>query len=405
MIKVKTGCAVLFSAAILAAEAASYATACAGTIDKTCSKTMDAGIVLSDDHGKIIYSQNRQKQFVPASILKILTSLAAIKTFGQNFRFSTRYFFDPDTKNLYLKGFGDPLFVSEVIEKLCSKIVSKTDTEQIHHIFVDQTFFLKQIQIPGQGNSLNPYDAPVGALCANFNTIMFKQDKFTGRFISAEPQTPLLSIFDKAIKKTGLRQGRIILSKQQSLLYPGFLIKYFFEQNSIRVTGSVLQKKFNARVNEGNLFFSPFTIKQVVQKLLKFSSNFMANQMLLAMGAKTDQAPATVEKGVKALKRFSKQHLNLDHLTVFEGSGISRLNHISPDQMIRILIEFLPFHSLLNRQGSDFFKTGTLADVRTRAGYIMGKDKRLYPYVIMVNQQNKGYDAILKNLIYAVSQK
>ena len=72
--------------------------------------------------------------------------------------------------------------------------------------------------------------------------------------------------------------------------------------------------------------------------------------------------------------------------------------------MLKILIEFMPFHSLLKNHGNDFFKTGTLHGVRTRAGYISGKDQRLYPYVIMVNQKNKGYESIRKDLNYRVSQ-
>ena len=367
------------------------------------AQNLNAGIVLADDNGNIIYGQNREKQFVPASILKILTSLAGIHILGQDYRFSTDYYFDKNSKNLYIKGFGDPLFISEVIEKLCHEIILKTKTEQIHHIILDQTYFSDQIQVPGKGSSLNPYDAPVGALCANFNTIMFKWSLSQGRFVSAEPQTPLLSVFHEDIKKAGLKQGRIILTKQQSLLYPGLLMKYFLEKNNITVTGSVLQGRFEVKEGEIYSFLSPFEIKEVVQKLLKYSNNFIANQVLLFIGAKTYGPPATLEKGIKAVKLFSKQYLKFDDFTLSEGSGLSRSNQISPDQMLKILIEFMPFYSLLNNQGNEYFKTGTLLDVRTRAGYIAGNKKKLYPYVIMVNQKNKGYDAILKKLLQVVN--
>jgi len=357
------------------------------------------GIVLADDRGNILYGQNREKNFVPASILKILTSLAAFHILGQDYRFPTAWFFDEPSEDLYIKGFGDPLFLSEVIQQLCCDIGLKT--KKIHHIILNQTYFSNQIQVPGKGRSLNPYDAPVGALCANFNTIMFKWNPIEGGFVSAEPQTPLLSIFHEDIKKTRLKQGRIVLSEQQRILYPGFLMKYFFEKNHILVTGSVLQGPFKALEGEG-VFLSPFDTKEIVQNLLKYSNNFMANQLLLAMGAKTYGPPATLEKGVKAIQLFSRQVLKFEHLTLSEGSGLSRSNLISPDQMIKVLIAFMPFHSLLNSQGSEFFKTGTLAGIRTRAGYISGKNKRLYPYVIMVNQKNKGYDSIRKDLLNRV---
>ena len=77
---------------------------------------------------------------------------------------------------------------------------------------------------------------------------------------------------------------------------------------------------------------------------------------------------------------------------------------ISPDQMLKILIEFMPFYSLLNSKDNEFFKTGTLFGIRTRGGYISGEDKRLYPYVIMVNQKNRGYESIQKDLLDKISQ-
>ena len=366
------------------------------------AKSVNTGIVLADDQGNILFDQNREKRFAPASILKILTSLAAIHILGKEYRFPTEYFFDANSNDLYIKGYGDPLFISEVIEKLCCEIRLKTSL--IHHIILDQTYFSDRIRIPGKGASLNPYDAPIGALCANFNTLMFQWDGRKNRFISGEPQTPLLPIFHKDIQKTTLTQGRIILTKQQSLLYPGLLIKYFFEKNNITVTGSVFQGKFKGNKTGRGTFLSPFKIKEVVQKLLTYSNNYMANQLLLTLGAKTYGTPATLEKGVKAVELFSKQTLKLGHLTLLEGSGISRSNRISPDQMLKVLLEFMPYHSLLSCRENDFFKTGTLSKVRTRAGYILGNDNRLYPYVIMVNQRNKDCESIRKNLLDRVSQ-
>ncbi len=371
------------------------------------ARNLNAGFVLADSQGHILYEQNREKAFIPASILKIFTGLAALKILGPEFQFSTDYYFNPDSKNLYLKGFGDPLLISEVIEKLCQEIISKAkqirNQDTINDIILDQTYFSNQIHVPGKGKSLNPYDAPVGALSANFNTILFQWDMRTKRFVSGEPQTPLLPVFLPDIKKTRLKQGRIVLSKKQSLIYPGLLVKFFLKKNQFDVTGSVQLGKYNGDKKAKNTFYSPFDTMQVVQKLLKFSNNYMANLVFLTMGAKTYGPPATLEKGIDAVKMFSKQRLGFDDFSLLEGSGLSRSNRISPDQMLKVLLKFMPYYSLLKRKGKDFFKTGTLFGIRTRAGYISGKDGRLYPYVIMVNQKNKGYDAILKKLIRMVN--
>lgn len=363
-----------------------------------------SGVILADAHGKILYQSNSQKQYIPASILKILTSLTAFRSLGEDYRFKTGYYFDKVSKNLYLKGFGDPLFISEVIAEFCQTIISTSKPDQIRNIIIDQSFFSERIHIPGKGSSLNPYDATVGALCANFNTIMFKQDK-SGKYISAEPQTPLLDIFQKDIKAAGRKEDRIILNRQQSILYPGQLVKYFLEQEGVNIFGDI--KTGIVPVKQENLliFRSPYTLGQIVQKLLEFSNNFMANQLLLTMGAEKYSSPATIEKGINLVEQYYKTNLKIDNIGFFEGSGLSRSNQISPEDMLKILIEFKPYHQLLKHKGREFFKTGTLTGIRTRAGYIVNQNGQLYPYVIMLNNNNTTYDKLLKKLFKLVPEQ
>ncbi|MDA8134975.1 MAG: D-alanyl-D-alanine carboxypeptidase [Desulfobacteraceae bacterium] len=361
------------------------------------AETVNAGIILADDQGRILYAQNKEKPFVPASTLKILTSLAAIHILGEAYHFPTHYDYDAPSNNIYIKGYGDPLLTSEIIQDLSQDILLKAKIKEIRHIIIDPSYYAKPIDIPGKGDSLNPYDAPVGALCANFNTIHFQWDKDKKCFISGEPQTPLLDFFHADIRKTNLRQGRITLSREQSDLYPGLLLKYFLEKK-IPVTGSVQVQAFALNNSAPRVFQSPHELKAVIQSLLQYSNNFIANQLLLSMGAKLFGEPATLEKGVRAVQDFSRRHLGLTDLTIDEGSGLSRGNRISPNEMLKVLGKFMPYHGLLKHEENEFFKTGTLTGVRTRAGYLSGKNGRLYPYIIMINKENKGYESILNHL-------
>jgi D-alanyl-D-alanine carboxypeptidase/D-alanyl-D-alanine-endopeptidase (penicillin-binding protein 4) len=356
------------------------------------------GVLLTDSQGKIIYEQNRNKPYIPASILKILTSLAALETLGEDFRYTTHYSYDHTNRNLYIKGFGDPLLISEVISRFCDDIILKTKAVSIHNIILDHTFFDTTIAIPGTGDSNNPYDAPIGALCANFNTIAFKWDARLKQYTSAESQTPLLDIFKTDIKKTDLLNGRIILSRKQSELYLGQLLQYFINSKGVRITGKVMTGKYQGVVDNDFIFASPFGMKDIIKKLLQFSNNFIANQLFLTIGAATYGPPAELGKGRKVLTEYTKSKLGIENVSIFEGSGLSRKNQISPNQMIQILQRFSSYHDLLNRSGNDFFKTGTLTGIRTRAGYLIGKSGELYPYVIMVNQKGKNYHSILKQL-------
>lgn len=362
-----------------------------------------SGIILSDDQGKTIYAKNPDQPLIPASTLKILTSLAAIRTLGPHFHFQTWAYYDKTTRDLYLKGFGDPLFISEEIIKFAHQIsahlfkqISKgcIPSAVIRNIILDQTYFTPHITIPGTGSSTNPYDATNGALCANFNTIFLKWDRRNRQYISAEKQTPFPKILAQQITPGSKQKERILLSYDLRQTYPGILMHYFLNKSGVKITGTVQEGFFAGSDKNCIVYTSSFDLADIVKKLLKFSNNFIANQLMLTMGTRTFSSPATLEKGTAVLNTFTKDILGLKDVTIIEGSGLSRRNRMTPAQMRDVLIAFMPWYKFLRRDGNEFYKTGTLSDVRSRAGFIRGKNNRLYPFVIMLNQTSTGYDAI-----------
>ena len=69
------------------------------------------GILLADPAGHVIYEDNADLAFIPASTLKVLTSLTALDLLGPGFHFKTDFFLDNDG-NLKIKGWGDPMLTS-----------------------------------------------------------------------------------------------------------------------------------------------------------------------------------------------------------------------------------------------------------------------------------------------------
>ncbi|MDI6688796.1 MAG: D-alanyl-D-alanine carboxypeptidase, partial [Desulfobacterales bacterium] len=51
-------------------------------------------VFVSNQQGKIIFSKNAEKALIPASTLKILTSLVAIHYLGHDYRFTTEFYMD-----------------------------------------------------------------------------------------------------------------------------------------------------------------------------------------------------------------------------------------------------------------------------------------------------------------------
>ena len=133
--------------------------------------------------------------------------------------------------------------------------------------------------------------------------------------------------------------------------------------------------------------------------MLEYSNNFTTNQLFITAGIRASDAPGTLNKGIAAALKYAVEVLNLEGMILFEGSGISRKNRVSAAHMIKILDRFAPFHTLMRKEKSEFYKTGTLFGINTRAGYIRDKQGRLYRYVVIINTPGKSTRPVMKKLM------
>ncbi|HBB18165.1 MAG: hypothetical protein A3J94_14355 [Syntrophus sp. RIFOXYC2_FULL_54_9] len=361
-------------------------------------------VLVASPRGKVLFEKNAGKKMIPASTLKIFTSLVALHYLGPEYRFTTEFYLDRDD-NLKIKGYGDPLLLSESLREIAAALSLKLGG--FNHLVLDDSFFSGQVRVPGTSPSYQPYDAVNGALCVNFNTVSFK--RVNRAYVSDEEQTPLLPFVEKRIRASSLERGRIILSHQENeaTLYAGHLFKYFLTQAGIKSRGEI--RLGRVKPDDDRLLFtytSPFPVKESIRKLLEFSNNFIANQLLVACGAKAYGTPGSLDKGVMAASTYAREVLKLktDALSLDEGSGISRKNELTAHAMLKALNEFEPYHHLLRQERDEFFKTGTLDGIRTRAGYIADGKGELYRFVVLMNTPGKTTDAVMKLIRRFVGQ-
>ncbi len=360
-------------------------------------------ILVADPQGRIVFSKNADIQLVPASTLKIFTALVALHYLGPDYRFVTEFYQDHNS-NLKVKGYGDPLLISEALTEIAHDLTSIPDIElnHINDLVLDDSYFKTPITIPGVNWSNEPYDATIGALCVNFNTVNFKRNP-NGIFVSAETQTPLLPFVQERIDASQLNHGRILFSSQRSenTLYSGHLLLYFLKKEAIQFSGRIKTGKVQ-KDNDKLIcrYVSSFSLMQVISKLFEYSNNFMANQLLITCGAKAYGPPGTLEKGVQAASAYAKNILKIDNIRFVEGSGISRKNRMSAVSFYKILKVFVPYHFLMHRMGKAFYKTGTLKGIHTRAGYIENKEGSLYSFVVLVNTPGKSPKPIMDILLH-----
>lgn len=353
----------------------------------------DAILVAAPD-GRTLAAIHVDRPLVPASILKLLTTLVALEKLGPDYRFKTDFYLDPHD-NLKIKGYGDPLLVSETLKTIAMHLAPLVPV--VHDLVMDDSFFAQPVRISGRSNSTQPYDAPNGALCVNFNTVAFK--KVNGNWISDEPQTPLLPSMIPKIAASGITRGRITLAADrfEALQYAGELLRFFLKQAGVRVTGRVINNRIDPTTDTLLWSYrSDATLDQVVSKLLEFSNNFIANQILLVMGAEILKPPATVDKGLQVLRSYYRDGLGIKTGRIVEASGLSRENRITARTMLRILEHYEPYLGLMRRKGRQYYKTGHLKGVRTRAGFLSGSRGGLYRFVIMCNTPGKSTQAIMR---------
>jgi D-alanyl-D-alanine carboxypeptidase/D-alanyl-D-alanine-endopeptidase (penicillin-binding protein 4) len=357
-------------------------------------------ILVVDPNGSIVISKHDTKKLIPASILKIFTSLVALHYLGPDYRYQTEFFIDHNS-NLKIKGYGDPRLISEIvleISRLLAALIGKSTV--INDLIVDDSYFSQPLTIPGISSSSQPYDAPNGALCVNFNTVNFKHTQ--SGYISAETQTPLLPFAQKKIIARKEKSGRIVLSRvnNENTIYAGKLFEYFLKQQGIQLSGEVKTGKVNHSLDK--LIFrytSRLTLAEIISGLLEHSNNFTTNQLLISAGIKAYGPPGNLGKGVEAAIAYASKELAIDDMAIAEGSGIYRQNKVSARQMMRVLEAFEPNYVLLRQQGRDFYKTGTLHGISTRTGYIASQNGGKYRYVVMVNTKGKSTRPIMRQLL------
>lgn len=343
-----------------------------------------AAMVAAPD-GRILFSQRADRAMVPASIIKIATADAALSLLGEDFRFRTEFYLTP-RRELGVKGFGDPGLVSERLRVMAERLGDLGLPPLTGFVF-DTGYFSDRLAVRGQSRTDNPYDARNGALVANFNTVYLRKER-PGRVASAEPQTPLTPTARALARDLPAGEHRINIGRdpEVGLGYFAELLRAFLDRAGVTIRAEVRRGPIPAG---SRLVYTHRSgpLAETVAGLLQYSNNFVANQLLLVLGAETLGAPATLAKGGRAVSGFLADEVGLRRVRLVEGSGLSRENRIDAREMIRLLRHFIPYKDLLKQRDGVFYaKTGTLEGVSTYAGYMKSPAGAFYPFVILLDR-------------------
>jgi D-alanyl-D-alanine carboxypeptidase/D-alanyl-D-alanine-endopeptidase (penicillin-binding protein 4) len=382
----------------------------------------------------------------PASLMKLLTTTAALDLLGPAWSWTTPVWVQGTTLNgvldgnLVIKGTGDPKLVQERLWLLLRRVQQLGVREIRGDIVLDRSAFVVPEQSPSEfdGEPLRPYNVRPDALLLNYKSVLltFTPDAARGiAIVSTEP--PLAAVrVDLSVP----------LSNGMCDDWRGALKADYTDPQRIRFGGSygaacnekqwpvayADPKSYNPRVLAGlwremggkligrvrdgaapsdppTFEISSPTLAETIRDINKFSNNVMAQQLFLTLGL-TQRGVGTPEAGREVMRQWlADRHgdeargTNIDN-----GSGLSRESRITAQLLARVLqttyagpampelMSSLPVTGIdgtLRRArnaatGRAHLKTGSLRDVAGLAGYVLSTGGRRYVLVAIVNHPN-----------------
>jgi D-alanyl-D-alanine carboxypeptidase/D-alanyl-D-alanine-endopeptidase (penicillin-binding protein 4) len=203
------------------------------------------------------------------------------------------------------------------------------------------------------------------------------------------------------------------LSVENPPLYTATVFREMLEYRGFTITGgtmaaSELDEKIDYEDAQTLFQYRSPPISEIVKVVNKKSQNFYSEQIIRTIG-KEILGKGNWESGIIAVKNYlSSLGLDADKITMHDGSGLSRMNLISPADIVALLRAmqrqqkiFPAFDSSLPVMGIDgtlserlrgsgamgnvHAKTGFLSGIRCLSGYVKTKDDELLAFSFMVN--------------------
>lgn len=419
-------------------------------LSHSCLKTAHIGIrIRSLENKDILFEKNGDNLLIPASNVKLLTTAVALRKLGPDFRFLTRIYTNGQINgkalegDLFIKGYGDPKLTTEEMWILANQVKNLPIRKVMGHLIADDTYFDDELRIKSWKKEWGPeaYNAPLGAISFNFNTVSvdvipgFKNGDRPALVIN--PDVDYFRVVNVAVTQPSYRwRSRLIVNRVEEndhdeITVSGRISKnvkrkrYFlsitdptkystkvFRKNLAQAGVSILGDVSRGRVPEEATLLvehKSAPLSEIIRGLNKHSNNFMAEQFVKALGAEQVSAPGTTEKGLRVIREYMRSLGYLAHqYVILDGSGLSRGNRLSPEQIVSILEDvysdmsiYPEFISALGVMGLDGsvkkrmegneeagkvrVKTGTLNNVSALSGYFQSSDGERYVFSMLMN--------------------
>jgi D-alanyl-D-alanine carboxypeptidase/D-alanyl-D-alanine-endopeptidase (penicillin-binding protein 4) len=385
----------------------------------------------------------------PASVMKLVTSFAALEALGPAYTWKTEFHLaqplrpDGSTDELWVRGGGDPFLVLEEHWRMLGALRERGLTRIERGLVFDVSAFDLPPEDPGafDGQPDRIYNITPHPLLVNFNAVRFRIQARTqgGVEVAAVPALPNLRIDNRLQRGAGACggfQNGVVFAVRDDARRDNAVLEGRFPAacREYELSRTVLQPESYAwglfdlqwRQQGGELkggwrvgvlpadIGTPFHVHrsrplgEIIRSVNKSSNNVMTRHLELALGRERYGSPATPTKGQRAILDVLRERgVDTRGIVIGNSAGLSREGRITARQLAAILgaawdSSYMPeYASSLALAGLDgtmrnrfrnspatgrmHIKTGRLDDVSAVAGYVTAASGQRFLAVVLVN--------------------
>jgi D-alanyl-D-alanine carboxypeptidase/D-alanyl-D-alanine-endopeptidase (penicillin-binding protein 4) len=409
--------------------------------------------------GEVVFSEHADRALVPASTMKTVTAAAALRYLGPSYRFETSVLHtgevDPEGVlhgDLVIRGSGDPSLVVERLWKLVDDLAFEGVTRIDGDVLYDDSAHTDEAMLPGWGKPEDikrgpAYFATLGGLSVNHNAVRLsigpgREVGTPGRVRLGTPAPGYVAIdaselvtsasrtrygIERVLEEDGTMtfkvSGQVGVGRSERRLYRTvhdptrhFMSMFadLLQRAGIEVTGTHKQTVTPGDAKELLSHRSP-PLTVILMDMNKFSNNFIAEQVLRAIGREVEGEGST-EAGLTVVRRYlTSLGIPTSEFEVANGSGLSRQTSLRATHLTAVLMDMVKdprvgaeFRSSLAIAGLDGTlwrrlpdeagrlrgKTGTVDGVHCLVGYVEGSDRQLYAFAFLANDIRSGTSTV-----------
>ena len=406
-----------------------------GALERAGFQPGAVGFALIDAHtGEVLAEREAHKGFMPGSVGKLPTAIAALQTLPE--RFETSLFTAGELRDgelvgdLYLLGGGDPELSAAGLMDLAQRLRAAGVQRLRGRLFYDVRRFPAVDRIEGSQDDDAAYDPALSALALDQNRVAVRWLPAPSGGVSAWSVPAGAAQFELGddgqpthfARRSGEGERwalspRLPPSGEERLpvAHPAQLAARTFAELA-RFCGIALPAPAEGAVPEGArrlAMHQSAPLLELVRTTLLSSSNPMAEMLLLAFARQQlGRAPAGLREAAQALEDFWRDRLPkdvFDNLHLENGSGLSPATRLSPLQatgMLRHAARELPsFFTLLPASGLSgtlarrlrtpevalraWAKTGSMAYGNGLAGHLFSSAGRELIFAILVAEPER----------------